>query len=156
MINIGISKKNCHEIAKLLNHLLSNEYVLYTKTWKFHWNVEGKHFGALHAFFDAQKEQLGVVIDEVAERVRSLDLKSDGTLTEFLEKTSLNEHPGKNPDDLGMIKLLLLDHEEIIKKIRHDADFVLEKLGDAGTNNFLCELLEKHEKMAWMLRAHIE
>ena len=46
--------------------------------------------------------------------------------------------------------------EEIIKKIRQDADFILEKLGDAGTNNFLCELLEKHEKMAWMLRAFLQ
>jgi starvation-inducible DNA-binding protein len=156
MINIGISKKNCHEIAKLLNHLLANEYVLYTKTWKFHWNIEGKHFGALHAFLDAQRIQLGEIVDEVAERVRALDVKSIGTLTEFLEKTSLEEHPGKNPDDLGMLKLLVADHEEIIKKIRQDADFVLEKCGDAGTNNFLCDLLEKHEKMAWMLRAHIQ
>lgn len=156
MINIGISKKNCHEIAKLLNHLLANEYVLYTKTWKFHWNIKGKHFGALHAFLDSQRKQLGDIVDEVAERVRVFDIDAIGTLTEFIEKTELSEHPGKNPDDLTMLKLLLTDHEEIIKKLRQDSDFVLEKLGDAGTNNFLCDLLEEHEKMTWMLRAHLE
>ncbi len=155
MINIGISKKNCQEIAKLLNHLLANEYVLYTKTWKFHWNVKGKHFGALHAFFDAQRMQLSEIVDEVAERIRALDIVSAGTLAEFSKETALSEHPGKNPDDLGMIKLLLVDHEEIIKKTREDAEYVM-KWGDAGTNNFLCELLEKHEKMAWMLRAHLQ
>ncbi len=155
MINTDISKKNCQEIAKLLNHLLANEYILYTKTWKFHWNVKGKHFGALHAFLDAQRIELGNIIDDVAERVRALDIDSIGTLKEFLEKTALPEHPGKNPDDLTMLKLLLTDHMEIIRKTRQDAEFVM-KWNDSATNSFLCELLEKHEKMAWMLRAHLQ
>jgi starvation-inducible DNA-binding protein len=155
VINIGLSKKNYQEVAKLLNHLLASEYVLYTKTWKFHWNVEGKHFGALHKFLDEQRLALGNIIDDVAERVRSLDVKADGTLTEFLEKSSLGEHPGKNPDDLTMLKLLLKDHEEIIKKLREDIPFSA-KLNDHGTNNFLSDLIEKHEKMAWMIRAHVE
>jgi len=154
MINIGISKKNRQEMAKLLNHLLANEYVLYTKTWKFHWNVEGKHFGALHLFFENQFKQLADIVDEVAERARALGFPADGTLTEFLEKTSLSEHPGKNPNDLAMIKILMEDHEEIIRKIHEDSQMANE-LGDYGTNNFLCELLEKHEKMAWMLRAFL-
>lgn len=154
-INIGIPEKNRLEMAKLLNHLLANEYVLYTKTWKFHWNVVGPHFGSLHAFLDTHVEQLSKIIDEVAERVRALGVKSDGTLTEFLEKTSLPEHPGQNPDDLSMLKLLAEDHETIIRKTHEDAEFSI-KLGDPGTNNFLCELVETHEKMAWMLRSFLE
>ena len=155
MINTGISKKNCQEIAKLLNHLLANEYTLYTKTWKFHWNVKGKHFGALHPFLDAQRIKLGDIVDEVAERVRALNIDAAGTLTEFLEETSLPEHPGKNPEDMTMLKLLLADHEEIIRQTRENAEFII-KMNDDGTNNFLCELLEKHEKMAWMIRAHLQ
>ena len=27
---------------------------------------------------------------------------------------------------------------------------------DMGTNDFLIGIMEKHEKMAWMLRAHID
>lgn len=152
--NIGLTEKNSAEVAKILNHLLANQYVLYTKTWKFHWNVQGKHFGTLHAFLDAQRIALGEIVDEVAERVRALGVMSDGTLTEFSQKTSIVEHPGKNPDDLTMLALLLADHEEIIRKIRQDSTFVND-LDDVGTNNFLCDLIEKHEKMAWMLRAHL-
>jgi starvation-inducible DNA-binding protein len=44
---------------------------------------------------------------------------------------------------------LLADHELIIRQLRVD-------LGIEGTNDFLMELLEHHEKMAWMLRALIE
>jgi starvation-inducible DNA-binding protein len=154
-INIGIIKKNRLEMAKIINNLLASEYVLYTKTWKFHWNVEGKHFGSLHLFFDTQVAQLAKIIDKLAERVRALGIKADGTLIEFRDKSSLTEHPGKNPDDMEMIKLLLKDHEEIIKQMHEDSNFSLE-LTDIGSNNLLCDLIEEHEKMAWMLRAFLQ
>lgn len=154
-INIGITKKNRLEVAKALNHLLANEYVLYTKTWKFHWNIEGKHFYSLHIFLDTHVAQLAKIIDKVAERIRALDVKAAATLTEFSDQSSLSEHPGQNPDDLGMIKLLLKDHEEIIRQMHKDSNFSLE-LTDIGTNNMLCDLIEEHEKMAWMLRAFLQ
>jgi starvation-inducible DNA-binding protein len=53
-----------------------------------------------------------------------------------------------------MIRNLLNDHETIIKQIRKDIDLTA-KINDMGTNNFLCDLIEKHEKTAWMLRAHL-
>lgn len=153
-MNTHISENNRIEMAKLLNHLLANEYVLYTKTWKHHWNISGKHFGALHAFFDTHVTELATIIDKVAERVRALNVMADGTLREFIEKTSLIEHPGKNPNDLEMIQLLLTDHEEIIRQIREHIKTSAE-FNDHGTNNLLCDLLEEHEKMAWMLRAYL-
>jgi starvation-inducible DNA-binding protein len=155
MNNGIISHENCQKIAIILNHLLANEYVLYTKTWNFHWNIEGQHFSALHLFLDVQRKQLEEFIDEVAERVRGLDIKSDGTLTAFLQKTALKEKPGHNPDDLSMLSELLADHETIIVTLRKDCE-IANNYGDYGTNNFLADLLEKHEKMAWMLRAHIK
>jgi len=33
---------------------------------------------------------------------------------------------------------------------------VAEQYRDIGTNDFLTGLMERHEKMAWMLRAHLE
>jgi len=30
-----------------------------------------------------------------------------------------------------------------------------DEYGDAGTSNFITDLMEKHEKMAWMLRSHL-
>ena len=57
---------------------------------------------------------------------------------------------------MTMISNLLTDHEEIIKTLRKDADECEDKYHDIGTNDFLIGIMEKHEKMAWMLRAHIE
>lgn len=155
MIDIGLSKKILSTIADRLNRLLANEYVLYTKTLKCHWNVKGKHFRALHAFFKEQYEELFDIADDIAERVRAFDHDAFGTLEEFSKATILKEEAGKNPPDLKMIEKLLIDHEAIIKQLRNDIE-ACDRLNDAGTSNLLQEKLMAHEKMAWMLRSHLE
>ena len=95
------------------------------------------------------------IIDEVAERARTLNGRSLGTLAEFVEHGSIQENPGKYPDELTMISNLFADHEQIIRSLRTDADRC-EEYHDMGTNDFLISVMEKHEKMAWMLRAHLD
>lgn len=153
-INIGMMPNDRDAIAKLLNILLANEYVLLIKTKNYHWNITSAHFNDLHLFFDTQYEQLLDVVDDIAERARALGVYSFGTMKEFIEYAHLKEEPGKVPSDKEMIKNLLHDHEEIIKIIRHDIEKTNE-FSDAGTNSLLSNLIEKHEKMAWMLRSYL-
>ncbi len=61
--NIAISDKNRQETVKILSRVLSDEYVLYTKTRNYHWNVTGTDFSELHKFFEAQYEELDDIID---------------------------------------------------------------------------------------------
>lgn len=154
-LNTNIDVQQRKAVVGILEKLLANEYLLFTKTLKFHWNVKGRQFGTLHAFFLKQYEQLLTITDDVAERIRALGFDSLGSMTEFLQYASLQEEPGVNPSDIGMLKQLLADHEHVICHIREVVDKVLE-LGDVGTNNFLSELIEQHEKIAWMIRAHLE
>ncbi len=153
-VNIGLSEKHLKQSADCLNLLLCNEYLLYTKTLKYHWNVEGPFFGPLHALFKEEYEQLLTIVDDVAERVRALGHKSFGTMKEFLAHATIKEDAGHYPDARDMIKNLVIAHETIIQQIREAID-VTAKINDMGTNNFLCDLMEKHEKTAWMLRAHL-
>lgn len=152
---IGIREGNLKAVADVLNELLADEYVLYTKTRNYHWNVVGPQFNDLHKFFETQYEALDEIVDDVAERVRSLGGRSHGTLAEFLKQARLREHPGESPDSRAMIANLLADHEALIRSLRTDQETVAEKHGDMGTNDFLIGLMEKHEKMAWMLRAFL-
>lgn len=154
-VHIGISEKGRKEVAQRLNLLLANEYVLYTKTLKYHWNIKGPFFGPLHELFGKQYEQLLHMIDDIAERAQQLGFEAVATLKEFLKVSTIKEEPGVYPDDKGMIKNLLNDQEAIIRQIREDIDHTTQ-VSDAGTNNFLSELIEKHEKMAWMLRSHLQ
>jgi starvation-inducible DNA-binding protein len=153
--NIGMSDTNRQAVVKILNTLLADEYVLYTKTRNYHWNVVGPRFNDLHKFFQAQYEELDAIVDEVAERARTLGGNALGTLAELAKAARLKEEPGKYPDADGMLSRLLADHEAVVRELRADLVTAVDKHGDAGTSDFLTGLMEKHEKMAWMLRAFI-
>lgn len=153
--NIGISPENSKNIVGILNNLLSDEYVLYTKIRNYHWNVTGIQFNDLHKFFESQYEEIDGIIDEVAERSRSLGGKSIATLEEFLKNTRLKEQADTYPEAKTMLRNLLDDHESVIQNLRKDLE-TCTQLGDAGTSDFLTGLMEQHEKMAWMLRAFLE
>jgi starvation-inducible DNA-binding protein len=155
-INIGLPKEPRHGVIEILNNTLCDEYILFTKTRNYHWNVVGPDFGERHKFFQEQYEAIDEIIDEVAERVRQLNGMSLGTLSEFIQHGRIKENPIEHPDDRIMISNLLTDHEQIIRKLRTDADKCDDEYHDMGTNDFLIGVMEKHEKMAWMLRAHTE
>lgn len=155
-IDIGISEDNRQAVANILNHLLADEFVLYTKTRKFHWNVKGIHFHDLHLFFESQYKELAEIMDEVAERVRKLGHYSLGTLQQFLDETNLLEHTDDGSSAEVMIEALLEDHETIIRELRKAIDPIQEKHKDAGTADFLTGLMEQHESMAWMLRSMLQ
>lgn len=153
--NIGIPEKELQAIGLMLNKLLADEYVLYTKTKFYHWNVEGEDFHAMHLFFDEQAEKLEDFIDDVAERVRALGHFAVGSLKTFLDLTNLLENHDGATDALKMVQNLLNDHETIIRQLRQDVNHTANELKDVGTSDFLTGLMEAHEKMAWMLRAFL-
>jgi starvation-inducible DNA-binding protein len=153
---IGLSEEDRTGIVAVLNALLSDEYVLYTKTRNYHWNVVGPQFHDVHRFLELQYEELSEIVDEVAERTRALGGWALGTLQEFLQHTRLSEHPEQYPDARTMLANLLADHEAVIRTLRQDIEASVSKYHDMGTSNFLTELMGRHEKMAWMLRAFLE
>ncbi|SEG31584.1 Dps family protein [Sphingobacterium lactis] len=152
--NIGIKETNRKAVAEILNKLLADETVLYTKVRNAHWNIEGQDFHAQHLFFEELYNDLAELIDEIAERVRAIGHYAVGTLKEYLALTQLTEMKYKKNDSQGYIAELLNDYESLIISLREDIQKV-EELEDAGTEDFLVGILEKHEKTAWMLRAHI-
>src|SRR5919108_1621840 len=93
-LNIGLSEEQREGVVAILNALLADEYVLYTKTRNYHWNVVGPRFNDLHKFFEAQYSALNDIVDDVAERARALGGRSLGTLAEFSQHARLKEHPG--------------------------------------------------------------
>ena len=153
-INTGLPQESLKSISHALNLLLADEYVLFTKTYNYHWNISGQNFHDLHKMLEEHYRELLEVADEVAERVRALGHPSLGTLAEFSQHTRLPEKSGQ-PQAMDMLKNLLADHESIIRSIREDMKNVVTNHHDYGTENFLGGLLEKHEKLAWMLRATV-
>ena len=153
---IGISKDNHTKVAHALNGFLADEFLLYLKTRNAHWNIEGPYFHAMHKFFQEQYEQLDEIMDDLAERIRALGHYAPATMKAYLELTHLSEQSREKNDSAGFIKELLGDHESIITGLRENINSFANELNDIGTSDFITGLMEKHEKMAWMLRAHLK
>lgn len=153
---IGIREENLAAVALSLSKILADEFVLYTKTKKAHWNVEGPDFHNMHLFFESQFEQLDEIVDNVAERIRTLGHYAPASLKEYLSLTQLSEQSREKNDSKGYITELLGDHKSIMILLRENINQYATILHDLGTSDYITGLMETHEKMAWMLRAHLK
>lgn len=153
---IGISAENWEVVAHQLAKLLADEFVLYTKALNAHWNLEGIDFHSVHIYFEDLYNQSAEIVDAVAERIRQLGHYAPATLKNFLQLTHLTEQDEDGNNSRSLIKKLLSDHESIIEFIRGTINDFQDVHKDAGTSDFMTGLMEKHEKIAWMLRAHLQ
>lgn len=153
---VGLSEKAREDVAAILASMLADQHVLYIKKRNFHWNLTGGRFHSLHEHFEKLYTELALAIDETAERIRMIGCVAPGSMAEFLKLTTLKELGGELINGEDAISALLADHESCIRNLRGAIGRVELDYGDAGTADFLTELLQKHEMTAWMLRSHLE
>ncbi|MFT7110228.1 MAG: starvation-inducible DNA-binding protein [Psychrobacter glaciei] len=150
-IDIGINKENRTEISDGLKKLLADSYTLYLQTHNFHWNVTGPQFRELHLMFEEHYTELAVAVDDIAERIRTLDVPAPGTYKEFSKLSSIKEVDGV-PSSTKMVELLTQGHEQVIKTCRAVLK-TAQKADDESTAALVSDRMRVHEKTAWMLRA---
>ena len=153
---IGITSENLADVTYALNTFLADEFILYVQTRKAHWNVESSDFSYLHKLFEDQYIEIDQIVDDIAERIRSLGHYASATMSEYLRLTQLTEKSSEANDGKGYLRDLLLSHESIIINLRKNIDRFNGQLRDAGTSDFITGIMEKHEKIAWMLRSHLK
>ena len=153
--DIGITEKNLLAVASELQKVLSDEFVLYTKTRNYHWNIEGSNFMELHKFYESQYEQLDEIMDDTAERIRQLGHYAEGQLKDFIKLTRLSED-GYTTDQKKQLQNLLADHESLIRNLRKSITDFTDKYKDLGSADFVTGLMEQHEKMAWFIRSYLK
>jgi len=153
-LNIGIAQKDREAVAKQLSRLLADTYSLYLKTHSFHWNVTGPQFNSLHAMFEVQYNELWLAADEVAERIRTLDVFAPGSYSQFSKLGSIKEETGV-PAWEAMVAQLVEGHETCATTAR-DALKAANAAGDDGTADMVTGRLMAHEKTAWMLRSLLQ
>jgi len=145
-MDIGIKEKDRNKVAEGLSHLLADTYTLYLKTHYFHWNVTGPMFNTLHLMFETQYTELALAVDDIAERIRSLDCVAPGTYKEFAKLSSIKESDTV-PNAQNMIKDLVEGHEAVCRTARTVFP-AAESAVDEATKDLLTQRLQLHEKPA--------
>jgi len=150
-IDIGIATEDREKIAEGLKRLLADSYTLYLQTHNFHWNVTGPQFRELHLMFEEHYTELATAVDEIAERIRTLDVPAPGTYKEFARLSSIDEVEGV-PSSAEMVDLLTKAHEQVVRTAREVLS-VAQDAEDESTAALVGDRMSIHEKTAWMLRA---
>ncbi len=151
---IGIPENHLQAVGLELDQLLADEFVLYTKTRNYHWNVEGSNFIEMHKFYETQFEELDEIIDAVAERIRTLGHYAEARVKDNIKLARLEEQEYTNKQN-EQLQNLLNDHETIIQNLRKLIVLFADKHKDLGTSDFVTGLMGKHEKMAWFIRSYL-
>lgn len=139
------------KLFKLLSDAQASLFVLFHKTWIYHWNVVGKDFQQLHTLFGSQYETMFEEIDRLSEHMRYLNVRPLSSLSRVLEVSFVNE-AASNTDSDQMISDLLKSNQDFcsnLVKISEEA----ESEKQYATANLVQDLMESHGKFIWMLRS---
>ena len=136
-----------------LQIVLADSYALYAKTQNYHWNVEGPNFKQLHLLFEEQYIDLADAIDTIAELIRGLGEKVQGSLETYIKNTSINS--GNESFSSQQMIQDLIESNDLIKKTLNDALKISQESSDEVVAGFLIERLTIHRKANWMLNSSL-
>ena len=153
-VDIGIAEPDRIRIAEGLSRLLADTYTLYLKTHNFHWNVTGPMFSTLHALFEEQYNELALAVDQIAERIRALDVFAPGSYKQFAQLSSIVEETSV-PSVQDMLRQLLTGQEAVVRTARSVFPLASDA-HDESTADLLTQRMHVHEKNAWMFRSLLE
>lgn len=148
---LNIKPINTLPVAKELNQLLADYHLYYQKLRGFHWNVVGKNFFELHNKFEEMYKDAKVKIDEIAERVLTLQHQPINKYSEYLEMSSIQEGVVFKTDS-DMIFSLLEDHKVLLQQMTNVIDKAQE-IKDEGTIDLIGSYVRELEKVSWMFTA---
>jgi starvation-inducible DNA-binding protein len=142
------------EIANELNSLLANYQIYYQNLRGFHWNIQGRNFFELHMKFEELYNDSAVKIDEVAERILTIDATPLHSFTDYLEIASLKPATNVHNGELA-VKIIvenlsaIVDQQKNIRKYAEDGD-------DGATADMMATFIEEQEKTLWMFKAWLK
>jgi starvation-inducible DNA-binding protein len=142
------------QLIQQLKVILGTNFALYFKTHGFHWNVEGSDFPQYHKFLGKLYTSIFNNTDLIAEKIRMLDSYAPGSLLRMLELADLEESV-IIPSPISMLAELKRDNDRLIVHLRAGI-VAADQAGEPAVGNFLQDLLDQHQKHAWMLRSFIK
>ncbi len=150
---IGIERSKAAELANDLNDLLANYQLFYQNLRGLHWNVKGNNFFELHLKFEEFYNDAVIKVDEIAERVLTLEGVPLHTFAEYLAKSEISEVV-EVTNGLEGLEIILQNFSTLILKERQ----ILKLAGDAddeGTASLMSDYIAQTEKTMWMLKSYL-
>ena len=146
--------ENRAEIATDLNTLLANYQIYYQNLRGFHWNIQGRDFFELHVKFEELYNDAAIKIDEVAERILTIDHTPLHSFADYLETATLKPVRGVHKGEPA-VKALVDNLKQIVSQ-QKDIRAKSEDGGDGATADMMATFVEEQEKTLWMYKAWLK
>ena len=145
------------KLYKLLSDTQASLFVLFQKTWNYHWNVSGSDFPQLHELFGGQYEAMFEEVDRISEHMRYLNIRPVSTMNRMIEVSSIEGPANGNQviDAKGMVKQLLDDNQKVIEMFK-DISEESEKQRNYATANLVQDFMEAHGVNVYKLRSYLQ
>jgi starvation-inducible DNA-binding protein len=148
---LGLDKSESANLVDNLNGLLANFQIYYQSLRGLHWNIKGKNFFELHVKFEEFYTDSQVKIDNIAERILTLQGKPMHTFTDYINNASVPVGRDISNDVAGM-ELVVNSLAELLIIEREILNLSAEA-GDEGTNSMMSDFIAEQEKTIWMLNS---
>ena len=140
--------------VKALQTTLTELQQLQLQLKQAHWNVSGILFFQLHGMLQEHYEGTAKYADEVAERLQSIGVSSDGRANTIVRTSAIPEYPGGFTDDAQVLTWFTHNYKVVSDEIGQGIE-ATEKT-DPSTSNLLQEVQNVIDKYQWQMRAHLQ
>lgn len=151
---IGLDQQKAETLANKLNHLLANYQLFYQNTRGFHWNIKGKDFFELHIKFEEFYNDAVVKVDEIAERILTLEGEPLHTFSAYLQTSIIEESKGVS-NGIQAVNIVVQNFSTLIGLEREILSFASEA-NDEGTVSLMSDYISETEKTLWMLNSYLK
>ncbi len=151
---IGINKEEAKVLTGKLNALLADYQLFYQNLRGLHWNIKGREFFELHVKFEEFYDDAVVKVDEIAERILTLEGEPLHTFSDYLSVSEIKEEKGIVEGKKG-VEIIIDNFSKLILKERE----ILSLAGDAddeGTASLMSDYISETEKTLWMLSSYLK
>ncbi|KQN06192.1 DNA starvation/stationary phase protection protein [Sphingomonas aerolata] len=153
-VHSGPQAGDLRNSIQALQQALTELQQLQLQTKQAHWNVSGTLFYPLHELLQEHYEGVAKYADEVAERLQSVGVSSDGRANTIIRTSRIPEFPGGFVDDGKVIQWFAqyyrVTSDELGQGIKATNDT------DPTTGNLLQEVQHAIDKYQWQMRAMIQ
>ncbi|KJS04433.1 MAG: DNA polymerase sliding clamp subunit [Flavobacteriales bacterium BRH_c54] len=151
---IGLDKEKTLVLRDKLNGLLADYQLFYQNLRGLHWNIKGKEFFELHVKFEEFYNDAIIKIDEIAERILTLEGEPLHTYSAYLKASEIKEEKSVT-DGVKGVEIIIKNFGVLILKEREILSLAADA-NDEGTVSLMSDYITQTEKTLWMLNAYLK
>ena len=151
--HVGLKTDEARKLGVMLNEVLANYQVFYQNVRGYHWNIKGENFFSLHQQFEDLYNRAHMNIDEIAERILTLEETPLHAFSDYIERSKIKE--ARNVSDGRKAAEGIVNGYGTLIELEREVINFADEAGDEATADMLTSYISEQEKSVWMFESFL-